>query len=66
MPYVVRKIGGKYRLIEKATGKIGKNKAGTAIDGGGSTSKAKLDRQRDAVNISYAKKHGAKIPRKKK
>lgn len=50
MPVSVKKRGGKYRLVEPG-GKIAKNKAGTAIDGGGHDSQAKAKRQADAVNM---------------
>lgn len=64
MPVIAKKIGDKYRIVEKATGKIAKNNAGTAIDGGGHDSEETAKSQASAVNISYARKHGAKIPRK--
>lgn len=51
MPVKVRKRGNKYRLIEPS-GKIAKNKGGTAIDGGGHSSKAKAQRQANAVNAN--------------
>lgn len=65
MPLTVRKRGEKYRVVEKDTGKIAKNAAGTALDGGGKKSKAAVEKQAQAVNISQARKRGAKIPKKK-
>ena len=37
MPTDVEKRGGKYRVIEKGTGKIATTKSGKARDGGGHT-----------------------------
>jgi len=64
MPVIIKKRGDRFRIVEKNTGKIAKNKAGTALDGGGHKSKAAADKQRSAVNISQARKRGAKIPKK--
>lgn len=65
MPYLVKKIKNKYRVIEKNTGNIAKNQAGTAVDGGGHRNKAGARKQQAALNIQYAKKQGAKIPKQK-
>jgi hypothetical protein len=65
MPLTVRKRGDKYRVVETDTGNIAKNAAGTAIDGGGTTSKARATKQMQAVNIAQARKRGAKIPKAK-
>jgi hypothetical protein len=54
MPVKVSKRG-KYRVVDATTGKIAKNAAGTAIDGGGFASKNKASQQARAVN---ANKHG--------
>lgn len=56
MPVTVRKRGKKYRVVEKSSGKIAKNKSGTALDGGGHSSKAKADKQAGAVNYSIHKR----------
>jgi len=50
MPVKVKKVGNKYRVVESATGKVAKNSAGTAIDGGGHGSKQKAVSQVRAVN----------------
>lgn len=63
MPVTTKKVKGKTRIVEKDTGHIAKNKAGTAIDGGGFDSEAAAKKQMAAVNISLARKHGAKIPK---
>lgn len=63
MPVKVAKRGDRFRVVEM-DGKIAKNQAGTALDGGGKKSKAAAQRQVSAVNISQARKRGHKIPRK--
>jgi len=64
MPVKVTKRGKKFRVVESDTGRIAKNAAGTPLDGGGKASKAAVQRQATAVNISQARKRGAKIPKK--
>lgn len=49
MPVKVVRRGKKYRLIDP-DGKIAKNKAGTAIDGGGHQKREMAERQARAVN----------------
>lgn len=57
MPLVqVKKIGSKYRLVEKGTGRIARlESTGTARDGGGHRSKAKAARQAGYVNTAIRK-----------
>jgi hypothetical protein len=63
MPVKVEKKGDKYRVVEAKTGKVAKNKGGTALDGGGYSSKAKAVKQAQAVNMSMERKKGnKKIP----
>lgn len=50
MPVHSRKIKGKWRLVE-ASGTIAKNKAGTAMDGGGHATLEGSNKQAQAVNI---------------
>lgn len=64
MPLTVRKRGDKYRVVEAKTGKIAKNAAGTALDGGGKKSKSAVEKQAQAVNISQARKRNTKIKKK--
>lgn len=64
MPLTVKKIGKKYRVIEKNTGKPAKNAAGTALDGGGHSSKAQAESQISGISISKARKAGHRIPMK--
>lgn len=52
MPVTVAKKGDVYRVVEARTGKVAKNKAGTALDGGGHRSKGKASKQAAAVNVS--------------
>ena len=60
MPVKVTKRGKKFRVVESDTGRIAKNVAGNALDGGGKASKAAVQRQASAVNISQARKRGTK------
>jgi len=55
MPVKTVKRGKKFRVVEAATGKIAKNKGGTALDGGGHASKGKSNRQARAVNANIEK-----------
>ena len=52
MPVKTIKRGGKFRIIETSTGKIAKNRGGTALDGGGHASQGKADRQSRAINAN--------------
>lgn len=65
MPYDTKKVKGKIRIVDKSTGKIAKNAAGTAVDGGGHENMAKANKQKAALNISYARERGADIPMKR-
>lgn len=49
-------MGGKWRVVEQATGKIAKNKAGTALDGGGHSDKKAALAQVGAVNSSLKRR----------
>jgi len=49
MPNVVKLISGKYRVVEKASGIITKNRAGTAVDGGGHPTRAAAQSQVGAI-----------------
>ena len=53
MPVKVKKVGGKFRVVE-ADGSIATNKAGTPVDGGGHATKAKAVMQVGAINSSIA------------
>lgn len=55
MPVTTVRRGNKYRVIEAATGAVAKNSAGTAVDGGGHTSRSRASAQARAIN---ARKHG--------
>lgn len=55
MPVMAKKVGGKYRVVEAATGKIAKNKAGTPVDGGGSSAEG-ARKQAAAININMHKR----------
>lgn len=55
MPTAVKKIKGKYRVVEKNTGRILKTKKGNARDGGGHKSRAKAESQ--SAHIDGRKKN---------
>ncbi len=56
MPVTVKKIKGKFRVVEASTGKIAKNQGGTALDGGGHGSEEAAKKQARAVNASLSKR----------
>ena len=56
MPATVVKRGNKWRVIDADTGTITKNKAGTAVDGGGHSSKEAAQRQARAINRSLSQR----------
>lgn len=49
MPVTCKLRDGKYRIVEPS-GKIAKNKSGTAVDGGGHTTKEQCQKQARAIN----------------
>lgn len=51
MPAKVKKIKGKFRVVEP-DGSIVKNTAGSAVDGGGFPTEAAAKKQAAAINIS--------------
>lgn len=55
MPVVAVKRGGKWRVVEKATGKLA-SKKGEAVDGGGHGSKEMAMKQAQKINISLHKR----------
>ena len=55
MPVKVTKRKDKFRVVESNTGKIAKNKSGTAVDGGGHNTRSGAQRQASAVNINKRK-----------
>lgn len=54
MPAEVALVGGKYRVVEQKDGMqvVVKNRAGSAVDGGGHATKQAAERQAAAVNAS--------------
>lgn len=52
MPVKATKRGNKYRVVEAKSGKIAKNKSGTAVDGGGHSSETKAKSQARAINAN--------------
>jgi hypothetical protein len=55
MPYQIKKMGKKYRIVTPGTNKVAKNSGGTAIDGGGHGSREKASKQ---VRAIMSKEHG--------
>lgn len=55
MPYHVAKRDGKYRVV-KQDGSIAKNSAGTALDGGGHSTRQQAEKQISAIGMSEHKK----------
>jgi len=65
MPVATAHQGGKWRVVEVATGDVAKNKSGTAVDGGGFASKVEAARQVAAINIAKMRQHhDPRAPRK--
>lgn len=58
MPVKVKKISGSFRVVESSTEKIVKNRAGTAVDGGGHRSQAAAVRQVNALNLVELRRAG--------
>lgn len=56
MPVKTAKRSGKYRVVEASTGRIAKNKGGTAADGGGHSSPGKARSQVGAINTPKSRK----------
>ena len=52
MPVKVKKIGGKFRIVENKTDGISTNKGGTAVDGGGHSSRERAMAQAAAINAN--------------
>lgn len=52
MPVKVKKIGGKFRIVENKTNGISTNKGGTAVDGGGHSSRERAMAQAAAINAN--------------
>lgn len=59
---MTKKVGGKYRVVESRTGKIAKNAAGTAADGGGHRSHAAAVSQVQAINLAERRRAGKSAP----
>lgn len=54
MPVKVKRIGGKFRIVDPG-GSITRNKGGTAADGGGHENKDRAAAQARAINASLRK-----------
>jgi len=62
MPVKVMKKRDKYRVVESATGKIVRNAAGTALDGGGHRTKIRAVAQVNAINLASRRRQGKPAP----
>lgn len=56
MPAKVAKRGRRYRVVEADSGRLVKNRSGTAVDGGGHSSRSQAERQAKAINIPKRQK----------
>ena len=65
MPVKTKKVGKKFRVVESSNNRIVK-RGGKAVDSGGSTSKVKIVRQVQAINISEQRSKGRRTPRKRR
>ncbi|MCK5021001.1 MAG: hypothetical protein KAS32_28575 [Candidatus Peribacteraceae bacterium] len=67
MPVHIKRIAGKFRIVDYSNDKITRLKDGTAVDGGGHESEAEAYKQEQAINKALkkksakAKKKGAKF-----
>lgn len=52
MPVRVKRVGGKFRIVETKTDSISTNKGGTAVDGGGHSSRERAMAQAAAINAN--------------
>lgn len=64
MPVRVAKRAGKFRVIEATTGRLATNKSGTAVDGGGHSSRARATKQIQAINANTPRPSGVRKRRK--
>jgi hypothetical protein len=57
MPVIVRKRRGRYRVVEKSSGRLARSSSKSKpSDGGGHASKAKAERQARAINAAWSRK----------
>lgn len=52
MPYTVERRDGKFRVVLAANGRIATNSEGTALDGGGHSTREEAERQARAIEWS--------------
>ena len=55
MPTHVKKIAGKFRVVDDSTNRITREPSGTAVDGGGHRFEQKAFRQTEAINKALKK-----------
>jgi len=56
MPVTVKKLGGKWRVVEEASGRIATTHKGNPVDGGGHAAIGRANRQATAINTNLAKR----------
>lgn len=56
MPVRVKKIAGKFRIVDVSTNRITREPSGKAVDGGGHKFEQKAFRQSQAINRALKKK----------
>ena len=56
MPVVVRRRDGKFRVVEKATGRIAAGSQGGARDSGGYETREQAERTARAINAGIARR----------
>ena len=63
MPLISKKIGDKWRAVERDSGRIAKRADGSPVDKGGFKTRAPVIRRITPINISEARKAGKNIPK---
>lgn len=63
MPVKVQKRAGKFRVVEATTGRISM-RGGTAVDGGGHSSRSRATKQIQAINANTQRSSGVRKRRK--
>ena len=56
MPVHVKKVAGKFRVVDDSTNRITREPTGTAVDGGGHRYEQKAYRQTEAINRALKRK----------
>lgn len=62
MPVKVKRLAGRFRVVEAEGEKLARNSAGTPVDGGGHRSEAAARRQATAINLAELRGEGKSGP----